>query len=220
MPKVLKAHLERRRQQILDAAVVCFVRNGFHQTTMADIAAQAGVSDTLAYRYFSGKKELIEAAVRQHGDATVEALWGHADGVEDFRTMVDLLIGTNVRRFEDFDEMKATMGMYFRIWAEALHDETVREQVVDRWRRHFEIVEGLVTRAQSGNQISSRVDPRVVAWVMLATHYGSNLLAVLDPEIDLEKSKEMMVAMVFGGLSAEATGTQTGGGTTALGEAE
>lgn len=209
MPKVPEAHLEQRRQQILDAAITCFVRKGFHQTTMADIAAQAGVSDTLAYRYFSGKDELIEAAVRRHGDATGDAVLG-GDGVEDFRTLVDLLIGTNIRRFQDADEMKATMGMYFRIWAEALHDEDSREPLVDRWRQHFDIVEGMVRRAQAAEQISSRLDARAVAWVMLAAHYGSNLLAVLDPEVDLERSKEVMVAMVFGEFAAAGTGAQGG----------
>lgn len=111
MPKVSEAHLERRRQQILNAAMACFARKGFHQTTMADIAAEAGVSDTLAYRYFSGKEELVEAAVRQHGDAIADDLLGAPDGVEDFSTLVDLLIGTNLRRFEQPEEMKSTMGI-------------------------------------------------------------------------------------------------------------
>jgi len=216
VPKVSDAHLEQRRQQILDAAIACFAWKGFHETTMADIAATAGVSDTLAYRYFSGKEELIEAAVRQHGDAAVDALLG-ADGVEDFRTLVDLLIGTNIRRFEQPEEMKATMGMYFRVWAEALHDESAREQVVERWRHHFDMVEGLVKRAQEAGQILSRLDPRAVAWVMIATHYGSNLLAVLDPEVDLGKAKEVMVTIVFGGLTA-ATPTRDGTDSATSGE--
>ncbi len=132
---------------------------------------------------------------------------------------MDLLIATNIRRFEHPEKMKATMGMYFRVWAEALHDENAREQVVDRWRHHFDIVEGLVRRAQAAEQISSRLDPRAVAWVMLASHYGSNLLASLDPEIDLNKAKEVMVAMVFGGLE-ERTGIEPDGANTAAGEDE
>lgn len=204
MPKVSEAHLEQRRQQILDAAVACFARTGFHQTTMADIAAEAGVSDTLAYRYFRSKDELIEAAIRRHDDVAVDAVAVSSDGVEDFRALVDLLIGTNVRRFEHPDEMKATMGMYFQVWAEALHDDDARAQVVDRWRHHFDIAEGMVRRAQAAEQISSQLDPRAVAWVMLATHYGSNLLAILDEEVDLERSKEVMVAMVFGEFAEKA----------------
>lgn len=212
MPKVSEAHLEQRRRQILDAAIACFARKGFHHTTMADIAAEAGVSDTLAYRYFRGKDELIEAAVRQHGETAVDDLSGASDGVEDFRTLVDLLIGTNLRRFEHPEEMKSTMGMHFRAWAEALHDDQVRAEVVDRWRHHIDLVENLVCRAQEAEQISSELDPRAVAWVMLAAHYGSNLLASLDSAVELERCKEVMLALLFGGLTARRAGTQAGGG--------
>lgn len=205
MPKVPKAHLEQRREQILDAAIACFARKGFEHTTMADIAAQAGVSDTLAYRYFSGKDELIEAAVRRHGDSTVAGLLGEHDGVEDFRSLLDMLIDSSVRRFEHPEEMKTTMGMYLRSWAEALHDEEIRQEVVSRWHDGFDIAEGLITRAQQQGQLNPNLDSRAIAWVMLAAHYGANILAVVDPEVDLEKGQQVMVAMVLGGLAGETT---------------
>jgi AcrR family transcriptional regulator len=50
-----------RRAQILDAAKQRFREGGFHATTMADIAAQAGVSVGLLYRYFPSKDEIIRA---------------------------------------------------------------------------------------------------------------------------------------------------------------
>ena len=33
-----------RKTQILDAALVCFAKRGFHQTSMHDISAEAGIS--------------------------------------------------------------------------------------------------------------------------------------------------------------------------------
>src|SRR5215813_12222141 len=61
MPKVSQEHLERRRQQILDAAASCFARQGFHATSMQDIFAAAGLSAGAVYRYFPTKAELIRA---------------------------------------------------------------------------------------------------------------------------------------------------------------
>lgn len=57
MPQVLKPDV---RDAILDAATVCFARQGFHRTSMAAIAREAGISTGNTYRYFPGKRELFE----------------------------------------------------------------------------------------------------------------------------------------------------------------
>jgi AcrR family transcriptional regulator len=54
---------EVRRAQIVEAAKRRFRETGFHVTTTADIAALAGVSVGLLYRYFSGKEDIIRAIV-------------------------------------------------------------------------------------------------------------------------------------------------------------
>lgn len=52
---------DRRRRQIMDAAITCFRRRGFHQATMAEICAEAGISAGALYRYFASKAEIIAA---------------------------------------------------------------------------------------------------------------------------------------------------------------
>src|SRR3712207_3248151 len=48
-----------RRSRILDAAERCFVRYGFHRTTMQDVAAEAGMSPGNLYRYFPSKDAIV-----------------------------------------------------------------------------------------------------------------------------------------------------------------
>src|SRR5918995_1872307 len=48
-----------RRAEILEAAQRCFVRAGFHQTSMQEICAEAGMSAGNLYRYFPSKEALI-----------------------------------------------------------------------------------------------------------------------------------------------------------------
>lgn len=48
-----------RREQLLEAALHCFVVKGFHQTSMRDIATQAGVSLGSLYNHFDSKSALI-----------------------------------------------------------------------------------------------------------------------------------------------------------------
>lgn len=59
MPRLTEGNREARRAEIVAAARRCFSRDGFHQTLMPDVAAEAGVSTGAPYRYFSSKEEII-----------------------------------------------------------------------------------------------------------------------------------------------------------------
>lgn len=47
------------RQRIIDTALQLFACNGYEKTTMRDIAASAGCSLGLTYRYFASKEDLV-----------------------------------------------------------------------------------------------------------------------------------------------------------------
>src|SRR5438445_11330407 len=55
-----------RREQIMRAAMVCFAKHGFHQTSMHDISDEAGISVGLIYRYFENKDAVISAMADAH----------------------------------------------------------------------------------------------------------------------------------------------------------
>ena len=64
MEKTTESGVEKltaRRLMIVDAAVSCFIENGFHQTGMREIAKQAGVSLGNLYNHFKGKDEILVA---------------------------------------------------------------------------------------------------------------------------------------------------------------
>ena len=61
MPKLAESTRSARRGQILAAALACFARTGYHATTMADVAAAAGVSKGTPYLYFTSKETLFIA---------------------------------------------------------------------------------------------------------------------------------------------------------------
>ncbi len=59
MPRITDAHRAENRALIVSAAGRCFARDGFHQTSMPDVAVEAGVSVGAPYRYFASKDEII-----------------------------------------------------------------------------------------------------------------------------------------------------------------
>src|SRR3954451_18066752 len=72
-----------RRAEILAAAQRCFVRSGFHQASMQDICAEAGMSPGNLYRYFPSKEAII-AGIAERDRAEVGEQLGAAQFTEDF----------------------------------------------------------------------------------------------------------------------------------------
>ena len=60
-----------RETEILRAAMIEFAERGFHQVTMASVAARAGVSKPLVHAYFGTKDALYSRCVK---DVTAEIL--------------------------------------------------------------------------------------------------------------------------------------------------
>ncbi|MCD6674901.1 MAG: TetR/AcrR family transcriptional regulator [Burkholderiaceae bacterium] len=51
--------IERRREQIIEAAVRCFAADGYHRATIKDIADAAGFSSGLIYSYVKDKEDVL-----------------------------------------------------------------------------------------------------------------------------------------------------------------
>lgn len=64
-----------RQQEILDAAVRAFSRQGYHNCTVAQVAREAGVADGTIYLYFQSKEELLVSAFRR----VLETLFARLD---------------------------------------------------------------------------------------------------------------------------------------------
>ena len=199
MPKVTEEHLEAKREMILHAAIACFARDGFHKTTMTDIAEMAGVSDGLAYRYFSGKDEIIREAVRLvsgPGEAV------DVDSVDNdgAAAMLVLLLRSSFERFR-IAGRDTTLRLRFRSWVEALDSEELRQDVVDRWHHHSAVTEPALAEVQGQAMIPSHLDPQAVARVMLALHDGLDLQWSLDPTLDIDACREVVMALLEGDIS-------------------
>jgi AcrR family transcriptional regulator len=79
-----------RREEILDAARRCFARTGFHQTSMQQICAEAGMSPGNLYRYFPSKEALI-AGITERDRAEVGAQLAGAQAAPDFFATLEAL---------------------------------------------------------------------------------------------------------------------------------
>ncbi len=66
MPRTIRRarEIERTRYDILASAAQAFAQNGYHGTTMEDIAGEAGYAIASLYSYFKGKEEIYKSLLK------------------------------------------------------------------------------------------------------------------------------------------------------------
>lgn len=58
---------QRRREQLIEAALTVFARKGVDGTSIKDIAQAAAVTPGLLYHYFDSKEDLVAAVLEERG---------------------------------------------------------------------------------------------------------------------------------------------------------
>jgi len=58
-----RSTFDQRKEEVLEAAITVFSREGYHRVTTADISREAGISQPYIYRFYTSKEELFLAAV-------------------------------------------------------------------------------------------------------------------------------------------------------------
>lgn len=61
--KPVQARSQKTRDELLKAALAMYEKKGYQKTTVDDIAAEAGVSTGIAYRYFRNKKDILLSVI-------------------------------------------------------------------------------------------------------------------------------------------------------------
>jgi AcrR family transcriptional regulator len=178
---------EERRRQILDAAVDVFARLGFAAAGTADIAAAAGIGEPTIYRYFSNKRDVYIAAIRQASDEILEHWQRIADEAPDALTALQQL---GIWYFERLQNHPELLLLRSRSIGES-PDEEIVAVVRGEYLRVVAFVEESFSRAQREGLISPSEDVKTMTWLFMAV--GS----LLDQRVMLGLGDELTTEQVI-----------------------
>ena len=196
MPKVTEAHLEARRQQILDAAFNCFARDGFHQTTMQDICREADLSPGAVYRYFDSKEEIIEASCMESQQQLASVLHASEERggtLQVLDEIVDVFFGMLAQ-----PQAQAENRLNIQLWGEAIRNPKVKEV---SFRVRSAIVSHLcevISKGQGRGEINPDLDSQAIAHILLSTYEGLLLHKEIGPDVDIKQYVTVLKAMYSG----------------------
>lgn len=170
MPRVSDDHRAARRRQILDAARTCFLRDGFHATSMSDVLAEAQLSAGAVYRYFPGKNAIVLAIVTETSEGLVR-MWDATLESDELPPLADA-VSTVVEGVQRLDDESGVPRLALQVWGEAVRSPEVREIVSGVGERLLEKATLVVRRYQDRGDIDAAVDAGSVARTLIALFPG------------------------------------------------
>lgn len=183
MPRVSAEHLQATRSRILDAARRCFVRNGFHVTSMHDIQGEAGLSAGAVYRYFKSKDELICAIAMEALAEVTGALSDIFEGPEP--PPLDEVVARILRGRPPMDARRASAVLMVQVWGEVTRRPELRARFAEAHAAWRAFLERLITVYQRSGRLSPDVPPDQLAHTLIALLQGFNLQLALAGDIDV-----------------------------------
>lgn len=187
MPKLKPDTQKARRDNILDAAELCFARSGFHATTMQHICAEAGVSAGAVYVYFKSKEDLIAGIAERDRNKLAEQMKGLAQAP-------DLIAALGVLgEHYAVEEPRHKRLLCIEIGCEATRNDEVGRifrSVDDFCRRSFE---ELLSKAKDQGRIDPAVGTAQLAQLIAVIGDGLFWRRAVDPGFD---AKALMPAIL------------------------
>jgi len=166
-----------RRGQILDAAVVCFAKRGFHQASMHDISTEAGISVGLIYRYFENKDAVISAMADRHKQEIHEVL-ERAQQAPTLLESLEILFTAHCCE----NEPRVVSAFVVDLYAEASRNPHVADLVRDVLQTAMDGVTDLIARSPEAEGTAHGLKPYELAELIFAVSRGMLMRDVLQPQ--------------------------------------
>lgn len=186
-----------QQERVLDAAQACFVRSGFHRTTMQDIAKEAAMSPANIYRYFESKEAVVLGwATRQRERAA--AIIAELERKGDRRAA---LFGIIAHYHVEIPREAAVLRV--ELWSEAARNPRIAaiwQELEDESRRWFV---GLLSSLAT----SPDCDPDALFLATNTMMKGLTINRALLPDYDPAPVVAQLHALIEAGLAGKLPST-------------
>jgi AcrR family transcriptional regulator len=180
-----------REQQMLDAAVQMFSVNGYHETSMDVIAAEAEISKPMLYLYYGSKEDLFGACLDRELGRFVDAVRADINFAQSPKDLLRNAIGSFMRYIDS--NRASWIVMYTQAISSQAFAHTVREgreQIID-----------LVAELMRAGSRTPRSDAEYQMMAVALVGAGEAMANRLSTgDIGVDEAAELMIDLFWHGL--------------------
>ncbi|MBO0678438.1 TetR/AcrR family transcriptional regulator [Mycolicibacterium sp. S2-37] len=182
-----------REQQMLDAAVQMFSVNGYHETSMDAIAAEAQISKPMLYLYYGSKEELFGACL----DRELARFVDEVRSKIDFTQPPKELLRNAVRSFLSY--IDTNRASWIVLYTQATSSQAFAHTVREGRERIIDLVSRLLTSGTRNPEPDTDFDMMAVALVGAGEAIATR---VSTGDADVDEAAELMINLFWRGLRA------------------
>lgn len=176
---------------MLDAAVQMFSVNGYHETSMDAIAAEAQISKPMLYLYYGSKEELFGAVLDRELARFVETVRA---GIDFTQSAKDLLRNAVLSYLSYIDTNRAS---WIVLYAQATSSQTFAHTVREGREKIVELVGRLLKSGTRNPEPDTDFDLMAVALVGAGEAVANR---VSTGDADMQEAAELMINLFWRGL--------------------
>ncbi|MBC7806024.1 MAG: TetR/AcrR family transcriptional regulator [Akkermansiaceae bacterium] len=198
-----KTIAEERRGQILTAALKCFAKRGFHQTSMAEVCAEAKLSPGSVYRYFRSKEEIITAlAEAEH--QLLASWYSELTQKTSVRDALDTLIGYWLDSAEDHGDYDGPdfCVVYVELCAEAARNPHIAAIAEKFDAAQLAVIEMVLQQAVDRGEIAASLDRNMTARLINATLDGVMIRLAYDKSLSSDAYRNTLRTFLYGAIGS------------------
>ncbi|MBW1879801.1 MAG: TetR/AcrR family transcriptional regulator [Deltaproteobacteria bacterium] len=185
-----------RRGQILRSARSIFIEKGYLAARVEDVARRAGLSKGAVYFYFSSKRELFLALVRDEHENTYSFL----DQAEhDDRAAAVKLIDLGQKYLDYFAGLKSPPRFFLMMSEQAIRDDEIREELHAVHLRFVDAATRILAQGMAEGTFRD-LDPLALAQILKALIDGFAGQSAIGVRPDKEKLAKDGIGMILHGL--------------------
>lgn len=189
MPRVLpEEYKEIVKSKIMQAAIKVFSQKGYQNSTMDEIAAEAGMSKTTLYTYFKSKVDILKSiSTKQNVAEMFNRVFEGRDYPEAFEEFYNLMIG-----------LQEGLNATFELLVLSLHDEKLKKVYRNGYNEKLEEFKVFLQKQQEKGTIRTDIDANTLAQNLMAlsTDITMQLVIGIDESKVHETWKKSIVAIL------------------------
>jgi len=200
MPKIIDK--DKKKAEILRAAMQVFSQKGVANTKMIDIAKSARVGKGTIYEYFGSKEDIFREAfekVYYESERLLEEAIGSTDDPEEkLKYIIQISLTSFMENSNDF------IGLMMDFWAEGVRNKNEDVlKIIDLERLYNKMRNSIKNILQEGIQKGTfrELDTLSTASILIGSFDGLMLQWIMNPElIDFKRDAQTLLELTLHGI--------------------